>query len=85
MAFLFFKQSSHPHSAVPSRKGCVTAHFVAPMHVLSPGDKMCCIVDTVLGGQNVLSKFTYFVIPQRINNKLVSQLESVFNEVIQKH
>ena len=41
----------------------LAAHYVAPMHNLTPGDKMCCSGRYVWGRQNVPCKSAYFVIP----------------------
>ena len=41
----------------------LAAHFVAPLHNLTPGDKMCCSGRYVWGRQNVPCKSAYFVVP----------------------
>ena len=44
------------------------------MHNLTPGDKMCCRVDTVLGRQNVPCKSAYVVVPHRMNINIHSDI-----------
>ena len=41
----------------------LAAHFVAPLHNLTPGDKMCCSGRYVWGRQNVPCKSAHFVVP----------------------